>query len=163
MADVRAWQSHFEKEANLTQEAVTNYSSLFADGYRSDGHFTEYIHLLTAQRRDDEALSAVEKYLSKGDSVAARVLQAEVFSSKKEFAKARTLLKEQHEHVPFNLQVSRALALARRQGGRRRRNWERRSAGSECGNPVHKGLNHVLHGGTGDAGLHIVEREDRPV
>jgi len=115
--DVRAWQAHFEKEANFTQEAVTHYSKLFGGGYRSDGHLAEYVHLLTLQRRDDEALSEVEKYLSKGDSVSARVLQAEIFGSKKDFSKALKLLKEQHGNAPFNLQVSRDLAETSLQAG----------------------------------------------
>src|SRR5205823_6607497 len=107
--DVRAWQAHFQKQANLTAEAITNYSVLFNQGYRSDGNFEEYINLLRIHHRDDEALCELEKYLGKGDSISTRVLQAEIYNSKKNFKKALSVLKEQHESAPFNLQVSRAL------------------------------------------------------
>lgn len=115
--DVRAWQAYFQKESNLAQEAITNYSILFNQGYRSDAQFAEFVNLLTQSHRDDEALTLVEKYLSKGDSVSVRVLQAEIYSLKKNFQKALSLLKEQHEIAPFNLQVSRALAETSLQAG----------------------------------------------
>jgi len=108
--EVRASQALFQAHASLSELAVTNYASLFATGYRSDPNFTEYINLLVEQKQYDTALAAVENYLKSGDSIAARLSEAQVYRLQKDWPKAVSLLKDLRDKAPFNGQVAAALA-----------------------------------------------------
>ena len=108
--EVRASQAFFQARASMLDQAVTNYASLFATGYRSDSHLTEYINLLTVQKQYDTALVAVQNYLKSGDSIAAQVLEAEIYRTKQDLPKAISLLKDLRDKAPFNTQVATALA-----------------------------------------------------
>lgn len=108
--EVRASQAWFQAQASLTEQALTNYASLFATGYRSDTHFTEYINLLVAQKQYAPALAAVQNYLRSGDSIAAQILEAQVYNLQTNWTKGISLLKELHDQAPFNAQVTTTLA-----------------------------------------------------
>lgn len=115
--DVRAWQAHFQAQAASIDLALTNYARLFAEGYRSELHFAEYVNLLNLQRQYDVALVQVEKYLEKEDSISGRLLEADIYRLKQDFPKAITVLKAQHEKAPFNSQIAGALAETSLQAG----------------------------------------------
>ena len=115
--DVRAWQAYFQAQAAFTDLALTNYAKLFAEGYRSDLHFPEYINLLNLRRQYDQALVQVEKYLEKQDSISGRLLEADIYRLQRDFPKALTLLKAQHEKAPFNSQIAGVLAETSLQAG----------------------------------------------
>lgn len=115
--EVRAWQAHFQAQAAFTELALTNFASLFAEGYRSDLHFAEYVNLLNLQRQYDAALVQVEKYLEKEDSISGRLLEADIYRLQRDFPKAIAVLKAQHEKAPFNSQVAGALAEISLQAG----------------------------------------------
>ena len=117
MPEVRAGQAHFQAQAAFTDLALTNYAKLFAEGYRSDVHFTEYIALLNLHRQFDVALVQVKKYLAKEDSISGRLLEADIYRLQRDFPKAITVLKAQHEKAPFNSQVAGALAEDQPAGG----------------------------------------------
>src|SRR5439155_16500585 len=117
LSAVRAQQAYFQANSSLTDQALTNYARLFAEGYRNDGHFGEYANLLMLQRQYDVALSAVEKYLKTEDSVPVRLLEAEVHRLTRDFPKAISLLKVQREKAPFNGQIANALAETCLQAG----------------------------------------------
>ena len=106
---VRAQQAYFQANRSLTDQALTNYARLFAEGYRNDGSFGDYANLLMLQRQYDVALSEVEKYLKTEDSVTVRLLEAEIHRLKRDFPKAISLLKVQREKAPFNGQIANAL------------------------------------------------------
>ena len=115
--DVRAWQAYFQAQAAFTDLALTNYARLFAEGYRSDLHFTEYINLLSLRRQYDVALGQVETYLAKEDSISGRLLEAGICRLQRDFPKALRVLKAQHEKAPFNSQIAAALAETSLQAG----------------------------------------------
>jgi tetratricopeptide (TPR) repeat protein len=115
--ETRALQAFFQAQAACTDLALTNYASLFAEGYRNDAHFTDYITLLNWQRQYDQALREVRKYLEKEDTVSGRLLEADIYRLQRDFAKAISVLKAQHEKAPFNSQVSGALAETSLQAG----------------------------------------------
>lgn len=115
--DVRAWRAFFQGRAAFTDLALTNYTRLFAEGYRNELHFTEYITLLSARRQYDLAHVEVEKYLDKEDSVSVRLLEADLYRLQRDFPKAISVLKAQHEKAPFNSQIAGVLAEASLQGG----------------------------------------------
>ena len=115
--EVRAWQAHFQAQAAFTDLALTNYTRLFAEGYRSDLHFAEYISLLNLQRQYDAALVQAEKYLAKEDSISGRLVEADIYRLKKDYPKAIAVLKTQHEKAPFNSQVAATLAETSLQAG----------------------------------------------
>jgi len=117
LSAVRAQQAYFQANSSRTDQALTNYARLFAEGYRNDGHFGEYANLLMLQRQYDVALSAVEKYLKTEDSVPVRLLEAEVHRLTRDFPKAISLLKVQREKAPFNGQIANALAETCLQAG----------------------------------------------
>jgi tetratricopeptide (TPR) repeat protein len=107
-----AFQALFQAELGRTEEAFTNYSRLFAGGYRSDSHFTEYVNRLTEARRFDVARQEVERYLKARDSVTVRLLEAGILSAQGDYPQAIEVLQLQHEKATFNLQVANALAEA---------------------------------------------------
>ncbi len=115
--EIRARQAFFEAQTSLDEQAISNYAAVFEAGYRDDSQFTEYVNLLVEQKQFDAALATVQKYLQKGDSVTARLLEAQLYSKKKELPKAISLLKELHEQAPFNTRVTASLAEAFIQAG----------------------------------------------
>lgn len=117
LPEVRASRALFQAQASLTEQAVTNYADLFATGYRSDLHFTEYIDLLAEQKQYDLALAAIQNYLKSGDSIAAQVLEAQMYRFKKDWPKTISLLGNLHENARFNSQVAEALAETYIQAG----------------------------------------------
>ena len=108
--DVKANRAFFQAQASSTDEAVSNYAGLFAAGYRNDSHLSEYVNLLAEQKQYDTALSAVQSYLKTGDSVTARLLEAEIYREKQNLPKAVSLLQSLHEQAPFNTPAANALA-----------------------------------------------------
>ena len=110
LPEVRASQALFQAQASLTEPAITNYASLFATGFRNDSHFTEYINLLTDQKQYDTALVAIQNYLLSGDSIAVKLLEAQVYNLKKNWTKSIALLKDLHDKAPFNAQVAATLS-----------------------------------------------------
>ena len=108
--DVRANQAFFQAQAALTDQAASNYASLFATGYRNDSHLSEYVNLLAEQKQYDAALSAVQNYLKAGDSMTASLLEAEIYREKQDLPKAVSLLQTLHEQAPFNTPAADALA-----------------------------------------------------
>jgi tetratricopeptide (TPR) repeat protein len=110
LPEIRANQAWFQAEASFIEPAVTNYAALFAAGYRSNTDFTEYVNLLAELKNYDAALAAVQDYLKTEDSVAVRLLEAEVYRLKKDLPKAISLLKDLRQQAPFNTQVANALA-----------------------------------------------------
>lgn len=110
LPEVRANQALFQARAAMTTEAVTNYATLFAGGYRSDAHLAEYIDLLAEQHQYDTALTAVQAYRKAGDSVAVALLEAKVYRLQKDFPKAISVLKALRDQSPDDVQVSTALA-----------------------------------------------------
>jgi tetratricopeptide (TPR) repeat protein len=107
---VKASQAFFQAKAMLTDQAITNYGSLFDSGYRSDVHFVEYINLLAGQKEYDAALTAVQNYLKKGDSVAARLSEAQIYRLKQNFPKAIEVLAALRRQAPYNDQIASSLA-----------------------------------------------------
>ena len=107
---VRANQAYFQAQASLTDESITNYAGLFAGGYRDDSHFTEYINLLIDGKQYDRAQAEVHKYLDTEDSVAARLLEAQICRQEQDLPKAVSLLKTLRDKAPSNSQVAGALA-----------------------------------------------------
>ncbi|HWH70777.1 MAG TPA: DUF3857 domain-containing protein, partial [Candidatus Sulfotelmatobacter sp.] len=118
LPNIRAWQAYFQAQVSLTEQALTNYAGLFASGFRNDTHFVEYIGLLNLQRQYDQALGEVAAYLKKEDSIPVRLLEAEIYTYKKDFPKALSLLQALHDKVPFNAQVTKNLAEVSLQAGR---------------------------------------------
>jgi tetratricopeptide (TPR) repeat protein len=110
LPEVRANKAFFQAQASMLDQAVTNYASLFATGYRSDTHLTEYVGLLMEQKQYDAALAAVQTHLKSGDSIAAHLLQARVYGLMKDLPKAMSVLKDLRDKAPFNVQVATSLA-----------------------------------------------------
>ena len=75
--------------------ALTNFGALFAEGYRNDAYFADYVTLLAKARQQDAAMEAVQNYLKESDSAAIRLLEARLYKQKKNFTKAIDLLKAQ--------------------------------------------------------------------
>ena len=117
-SDVKANRAFFQTRANRTEEAATNYASLFASGYRNDSHLSEYINLLAEQKQYDTALAAVQSYLKGGDSVMARLLEGQIYREKQDLPKAISLLQKLHEEAPFNTPTAGALAETYLKAGR---------------------------------------------
>jgi tetratricopeptide (TPR) repeat protein len=107
---LRAAQAFLELQLQQTDQAVTNFAAVFAEGYQNDDYFTQYINLLSQTKQQDVAIAAVQKYLEQKDSLTVRLLQAHLYSQKKEYTKAINLLKVQREKFPFNSELSLALA-----------------------------------------------------
>lgn len=110
--ELRSYQAYFQKEAGLTEQALTSYAELFASGYRDDYDFTDYVNLLLRERRYPVATEEVERYLKVKDSVSIRLLEADIYSAQQDYPKAIALLTEQRDKAPFNAQVANALAEA---------------------------------------------------
>jgi transglutaminase-like putative cysteine protease/tetratricopeptide (TPR) repeat protein len=115
--EVRAQQAYFQATASFTDQALTNYARLFAEGYRNDSHLAEYVDLLNLNRQNDLALAEVERYLKTGDSIRVRLLESEIYRLKGDFSRAISLLKAQREKAPFNLQIANGLAETSIQAG----------------------------------------------
>ena len=107
---IRANQAFFQIRAGLYEQAQVNYRTLFANAYRDDAHFTEYINLLVDQAHYDTALAAVRDYLKVEDSLTARLLEAQIYRQKQDFPQALTLMKNLREKAPFNVQIATSLA-----------------------------------------------------
>jgi hypothetical protein len=110
LPDMRANRAFFQARASFTDQAASNYASLFTTGYRNDSHLSEYINLLVEQKQYDTALSAVQSYLQAKDSVTARLLEAEIYREKQNLPKAISLLQALHEQAPLNTPTASALA-----------------------------------------------------
>jgi len=115
--EVRAWQAFFQGRASLINDAVTNYGTVFAAGFRDDNHFAEYINLLNENQRYADSLLAITNYLKPEDSLRVRVLEAETYTLKGDSDLAIKLLKQQREKAPFNVQISGQLVEAYLKGG----------------------------------------------
>lgn len=109
---VRATQAYLQLQLERADDALANFRTLFDEGYRNDNYFVEYIKLLEKVREQQMALTAVENYLKGGDSAAVRILEARLYTQKKDYPKAIALLKEQCLKYPYNSEVSFALADA---------------------------------------------------
>jgi tetratricopeptide (TPR) repeat protein len=114
---VRAAQAKLQLQLEQVDSALTNFGTLFADGYRNDNYFVEYVTLLNQTRQQDVALAAVEHYLKENDSAAVRLLEARLYKQKKNFTKAIELLKVQSHKYPYNADLALALADAYYQAG----------------------------------------------
>jgi tetratricopeptide (TPR) repeat protein len=108
-SELRGYQAYFQGQVGLTQQAITNYSKLFAEGCRDDSHFSEYIRLLVEEMRFDDALREVEQYLRVKDTLAVRLIEADIYRARRDYAQAVKLLQAQHEKAPFNMQVANSL------------------------------------------------------
>ncbi len=109
-AKIRANQAFFQSRAGLYEQAQVNYRTLFANAFRDDAYFTEYIDLLIQRTHYDTALAAVRDYLKVEDSLAARLLEAQIYRQKQDIPRAITLMKNLREKAPFNVQVATSLA-----------------------------------------------------
>ncbi len=109
---VRASEAYFQSQAMLTDEASTNFRSLFESGYRNETHFSEYMDVLVQQKQYDAALAAADNYLKTGDSVAAKLAEARIYTLKQNYPKSISMLEELHHQAPNNDQVANALADA---------------------------------------------------
>jgi tetratricopeptide (TPR) repeat protein len=113
----RAVQAYLQLQLEQVDNSLTNFGALFAEGYRNDGYFVEYVTLLNKARQQDVALAAVDNYLKQSDSAAVRLLQARLYKLKKNFTKAIELLKAQCAKYPYNTELKFALADAYAQAG----------------------------------------------
>jgi tetratricopeptide (TPR) repeat protein len=107
--ELRAYQALFQAQSGMLDRAITNYSALFASGFRDDNHFTEYVSRLTEEQRYDVAQQEVGRYLAAKDSVAVRLVEAEIYRAQKDYSQAIKLLQIQHEKAPFNPQIANTL------------------------------------------------------
>lgn len=113
----RATQALLQLQLELVDDALTNFAVLFANGYRNDQHFVDYVTLLSQTRQQDLALAAVEDYLKENDSAAVRLIEARLYKQKKNFTKAIDLLKAQSRKYPYNAELALSLADAYYQTG----------------------------------------------
>jgi tetratricopeptide (TPR) repeat protein len=114
---VRAARADLQFQLELVDSALTNYSALFAEGFRNENSFVNYVILLNQTRQQDLALSAVENYLKENDSAAVGLVLAKLYEQKKNVPKAIELLKEQTRKHPYNVELSLSLADAYCQAG----------------------------------------------
>jgi tetratricopeptide (TPR) repeat protein len=108
--EVRAFQAYFQSKCSLEREAITNYASIFAEGYRDENDFNDYINLLISDHQYEGALSEVKKFLASGDSSDVRLLIADIYIAMPDYDKAIKFLKDEHDKSPFNAAVTLKLA-----------------------------------------------------
>ncbi len=113
----RAAQASLQLRLENVDQALANFSALFAEGYRDDNAFVEYVSLLSQTRQLEVALGAVERYLKSNDSATMRLLEARLRKQKGDFAKAIELLRTQIAKYPYNAELALCLADAYRQKG----------------------------------------------
>ncbi len=113
-----AQRAFLQGRLGQSELALTNYARLFADGFRDESHFKEYVGLLAESKQLDHAAAEVGKFLQAQDSVEIRLLQITVLKLKKDFAQAVTGLQELRRKHPFNAKVAYSLADAYLQTGR---------------------------------------------
>jgi hypothetical protein len=75
-ADLQADHAFLQSETGQADLALTNYAKLFASGYRDEGHFKQYIGLLSLAERHEQALAEVERFLQARDTAEVRLLLA---------------------------------------------------------------------------------------
>lgn len=108
--NVQASRAYLQAKAGYDDLAISNYAALFASGFRSDTHFTEYVNLLAGEKQYDRALTETTNYLQDNDSIAVRLAEASVFRLKKDFPAAIAILEAERGGSPGNSQIEGALA-----------------------------------------------------
>lgn len=111
-SELRAYQAYYQWQADLPDDAITNYAGLFAGGYRSDEHFPDYLRLLEESRGPAAALAALDDYQNGGDSAALRLAQARLLTEQGEPLRAVEVLRAERTRSPFDRDVGAALVEA---------------------------------------------------
>ncbi len=109
-SDLWAARAFLLAKLGETDAALSAYAALFANGYRAEAPFTQYVTLLAENDRTSEALAAVEEYLQTKDSFAVRRLQAALHRQRGEHEQAIASLTELAKNRPFNAELSYDLA-----------------------------------------------------
>ena len=115
---LQANQAFFQRRLGQTSLALTNYVLLFNKGFRNPDHFREYISLLSELGTPENARRELENYLNDQDSPALRLLQANLLNRERKTEEAISLLKAQHEKLPFHAGIANSLADLLIQGSR---------------------------------------------
>jgi tetratricopeptide (TPR) repeat protein len=103
---VRSWKAFFYAQLQRRDEAVKIYDRLFAEDYRNDDDFIQYIQVLKVLRKWDRAAAAFEKYLKKGDSLKIRLEQSRFLYAQKKYRDAIELLNKLQKDIPFNVSIA---------------------------------------------------------
>jgi tetratricopeptide (TPR) repeat protein len=98
--------------------AISNYSRVFAAGYRADGYFRDYVHLLGQADQWDKAFAELNAYLSVQDSPSLRLLEADLLKQRKKYDEAIELLLAQRKKQPLHRGLALSLGDAYIQAGR---------------------------------------------
>ena len=109
-SDLWAARAFLLAKLGETDAALSAYAAPFANGYRAEAPFTQYVTLLAENDRTSEALAAVEEYLQTKDSFAVRRLQAALHRQRGEHQQAIAILTELAKNRPFNAELSYDLA-----------------------------------------------------
>ena len=103
---IRASEASFQAQASLVDQSISNFAAVFAGGYRDDSALAEYFELLVERKQFEGALSAVQNYLTNGESVTAQMLEGRAYRLKKDYPTAVSRMKTLHDKAPFNVQVA---------------------------------------------------------
>jgi tetratricopeptide (TPR) repeat protein len=99
---LQATRAFFLGSLGETSSAISNYSRIFADGYRSDVYFRDYAQLLSQADQTEKAFAELNTYLSAQDSANLRLLEADLLKQQKKYDKAIELLLAQRKKQPLH-------------------------------------------------------------
>jgi tetratricopeptide (TPR) repeat protein len=108
--DLWACRAYLLSELGKTDAALAAYAALFASGYQAEGPFTQYVNLLLANDRVDEALAAVESFSTHHESFALRRMQASLYRRIGKPEQAIAVLTQLAATGPFSAEVAYDLA-----------------------------------------------------
>ncbi|NBV24731.1 MAG: DUF3857 domain-containing protein [Proteobacteria bacterium] len=110
--DLQASRAFLQGRLGQNQSAISNYALIFANGYREESHFKEYVKLLAQAQEPGQALAALEKFLGQRDTPDLRILQAALLKRLQRLKEATAILESQRLKSPFHLGIAESLADA---------------------------------------------------
>ena len=107
---LRALFAWIQKQSGDTEGAAASYATAFSRGLSDEGALQSFVALLCQQKKSDEALKVIEKYIREHDSIAVRLTQASVYRQQRQFESALKMLREQQEKFPGEAQIAMGIA-----------------------------------------------------
>jgi tetratricopeptide (TPR) repeat protein len=109
---VMTWQAWLLHKNGQTSSAIEVYQKIFADNYRSDSDFMNYVDLLLVEKRFDQINQAFEKYLKVNESFELRLSQVQALQQQGKYQEALKVLERQQASRSFNPQISYSMVIS---------------------------------------------------
>ncbi|MCP4151168.1 MAG: tetratricopeptide repeat protein [bacterium] len=108
----RSWKGLLLSRLNNNKKAISIYSKLFGEGFRSDDHFVVYLRLLTAEKELDRAVDEYKNYEKGGDGKISFQLGFELshlYFQQGKYRDSVRILKGLQLGIPFKEEIAYAL------------------------------------------------------